>query len=271
MVKFVAACLQLNSQDDMNANMRAIETLASKAAKKGADFIALPENALWMQTPGKGPPPSPQAAIERCCVLAREHNIWLLLGSVQYPQESGKSFNRSLLINPKGEQAAQYDKIHLFDVTLAKGEAYLESARIEGGGAAVIAHLPWGKLGMSVCYDLRFPHLYRTLAQTGAEFFVVPSAFTHTTGKAHWHSLLRARAIENGAYVLAPAQCGMHPGKRRTYGHSLIVAPWGDIVAEASEDKAGIITATIDTDKIKQARNMIPSLTHDRAFGISRQ
>jgi predicted amidohydrolase len=268
MVQFTAACIQLNSQDDLGANMRALESLVRKAAKKGAVFIALPENALFMQEPGKGAPPRGDAAIRHCGKLARELKVWLLMGSVQVPSGTGKSLNRSLLIDDTGKIAARYDKIHLFDVTLKKGETYSESARIEGGAEAVIAHTPWGRLGMTVCYDLRFPHLYRTLAQAGAEFLSVPSAFTYTTGTAHWHTLLRARAIENGCYVFAPAQCGQHPAKRRTYGHSLIVSPWGEILAEGSEDKTGIITAKIDTDKIREARAMIPSLRHDRAFGL---
>jgi predicted amidohydrolase len=139
---------------------------------------------------------------------------------------------------------------------------------MQGGSAAVLASTPWGKLGMTICYDVRFPHLYRALAQAGADFLSVPSAFTYTTGSAHWHALLRARAIENGCYVIAPAQCGMHPGKRRTYGHSLIVDPWGRVIAESSEDKTGIITATIDTDIVRDARTMLPSLRHDRNFKV---
>jgi predicted amidohydrolase len=222
-----------------------------------------------MAEPGKGQPPSPKEGIALCEKLARELKVWILIGSVQLPSSPGKSWNRSLLIDDTGKTVAHYDKIHLFDVTLKNGETYSESARITGGGEAVIAHTPWGKLGMTICYDVRFPHLYRTLAQAGAEFLSIPSAFTHTTGTAHWHALLRARAIENGAYVFAPAQCGEHPGNRKTYGHSLIVNPWGEIIAEAGEDKTGIITATIDTDAVRKARLMIPSLTHDRAFGIT--
>jgi len=269
MVQFTAAIIQLNSQDDIVDNIGIVEAYVREAADKGAVFITLPENTFYMSVPGqKAPPPSPRAAIARCETLARELKVWILVGSVHMPSPSGQSWNRSLLINDTGTIAAQYDKIHLFDVTLKNGETYSESARIVGGNEAVIAHTPWGKLGMTVCYDVRFPHLYRTLAQAGADFFCVPSAFTYPTGSAHWHTLLRARAIENGAFVFAPAQCGLHPGTRRTYGHSLIVAPWGEIIAEAEESAPGVIIAAIDTDKIREARAMIPSLTHDRAYGI---
>lgn len=253
----------------MEAGGRTAKRLIREAHAQGATFITLPENSFYMAEPGKGTPPDAQGNIALCQSLARELKVWILLGSVSLPTSEGKSWNRSLLIDDKGAIAARYDKIHLFDVTLKDGEAYHESKRFEGGNEAVIAHTPWGKLGMSVCYDVRFPHLYRTLAQAGADFLSVPAAFTHTTGSAHWHSLLRARAIENGAYVIAPAQCGMHPGKRRTFGHSLIIGPWGEIIAEGSEDKTGIITAVIDTDQIRKARAMIPSLAHDRAYGIT--
>ncbi len=268
-MEFIAACIQLNAQDDINAGMEMAQQYVREAVSKGANFITLPENAFYMQEPGKGAPPSPDAAIALCSALARELKIWLLIGSVQMPAAENKSCNRSLLIDDQGNIVAHYDKIHLFDVTLKNGEHYHESARIAGGDKAVIAQMPWGKLGMTVCYDVRFPHLYRTLAQAGADFLSVPAAFTVTTGTAHWHVLLRTRAIENGCYVFAPAQCGSHPGNRHTYGHSLIVAPWGEIIAEASADKTGIITATIDTDKIAEARAMIPSLKHDRVFTLS--
>jgi len=270
MVKFIAACIQLNVQDNMDANAQLAARYIAEAAAAGAVFIALPENCFFMQEPGKGPSPSPEAAIATCAALARKFGVWILIGSVQSPANKGKSWNRSLLINDKGEIVTSYDKIHLFDVTLKNGEAYSESARIEGGDEAVITSTPWGRLGMTVCYDVRFPQLYRTLAQTGADFITIPAAFTYTTGTAHWHVLLRARAIETGCYIFAPAQCGMHPGNRRTYGHSLIVSPWGEIIAEGSEDTTGLMTATIDTDKVSEARSMIPSLLHDRAFTIKK-
>jgi len=266
MTSFTASLIQLNAQDDMGQNLALAERLMRQAKEGGADFVLLPENAFFMQEPGKGAHPSPEAVILRCSELAREMKLWILIGSVQMQAPEGKSFNRSLLIDDTGTICAGYDKIHLFDVTLKNGETYHESARIEGGKEAVLAKTPWGRLGMTVCYDVRFPQLYRALAQAGADFLSVPSAFTYPTGSAHWHALLRARAIENGAYVFAPAQCGMHPGSRRTYGHSLIVNPWGEIIAEGSEDRPGILTALIDTAKIVEARTMVPSLTHDREF-----
>jgi deaminated glutathione amidase len=265
----LAACIQLNSQDDMNANLRTIEGYLREANAQGSQLAALPENAFFMAEPGKGPHPSPDAGIALCERLARELKLWILIGSVHVPApDSTKRYNRSLLISDAGNLVATYDKIHLFDVELKNGETYRESDRIYGGKEAVIASTPWGTMGLTVCYDVRFPHLYRALAHAGAEILSVPSAFTHTTGTAHWHTLLRARAIENFCYVIAPAQCGMHPGKRRTYGHSLIVAPWGEIIAEGSEAEPGIITARIDMQKLRDARAMIPSLTHDRVFVV---
>ncbi|HEY0281279.1 MAG TPA: carbon-nitrogen hydrolase family protein, partial [Rhizomicrobium sp.] len=174
----------------------------------------------------------------------------------------------SFLIDPKGAIAARYDKIHLFDVDLPSGEKYRESKTVAGGGRAVTADLPWGRIGLSVCYDLRFPRLYRMLAQAGAFLLAIPSAFTETTGKAHWHVLLRARAIENGAFVLAPAQGGTHARGRKTYGHSLIVAPWGEVLAEAGTDP-GVIVADIDPALAADARARIPNLKHEKPFEVS--
>lgn len=261
MATFTAACVQLNSQDDLKANLRAAHMLVREAADKGADVIALPENAFFMRAPGSNTPfPAFDEAVSECKALARELKVWLLIGSLHPPAPSGKAWNRSLLIDAQGNITAQYDKIHLFDVTLKNGETYRESDRMQAGDALTLAQTPWGKLGVTICYDVRFPYLYRTLAQAGADFLAVPSAFTYTTGGAHWHTLLRARAIENGCYVIAPAQCGIHPGNRRTYGHSLIVDPWGSVIAEGAESKPGIILAPIDTARVTEARAMIPSL-----------
>ncbi len=270
MVNFVTSLIQLNSQDNIKANIEAAENYVQESAAGGAQLICLPENTFFMQEQGKGQQPDQTEGINHCRRLAEELKVWILIGSVQVPIADlpGKSYNRSLLIDADGNITSQYDKIHLFDVTLKNGEAYNESARIAAGRQAVLASTPWGKLGMSVCYDLRFPHLYRTLAHNGADLLSIPAAFTYTTGSAHWHTLLRARAIENFCYVLAPAQCGLHPGNRRTYGHSLVVAPWGEIIAEASEDKPGVTFATINTDKISEARSMVPSLQHDREFSL---
>jgi predicted amidohydrolase len=173
--------------------------------------------------------------------------------------------NRSLLVDPTGAITARYDKLHLFDVDVGDGQSYKESATVEPGERAQIAATPWGLLGLSICYDLRFAYLYRALAQAGAAMLTVPAAFTHATGKAHWHILARARAIETGSYVLAPNQCGTHAEGRRTWGHSLIVDPWGEVVADGGDD-VGVVSATIDLDAVAEARRKIPALKHDRSF-----
>jgi len=197
--------------------------------------------------------------------LAEELDIWLLIGSLAIKVSETKTANRSFLIAPRGTIVARYDKVHLFDVDLPSGEQYRESRTVAGGAAAVTADLPWGRLGLSVCYDLRFPQLYRALSKAGAVVLSVPSAFTETTGRAHWHVLLRARAVENGAFVIAPAQGGVHANGRRTFGHSLIVSPWGDILAEGGTEP-GVVFAHIDPEEAAAARGRIPSLQHDRAF-----
>jgi deaminated glutathione amidase len=199
--------------------------------------------------------------------LAKELRVWLLIGSLAIKVSETKTANRSFLFSPDGKIAARYSKIHLFDVDLPSGETYRESNTVSGGGEAVVADTPWGKIGLSVCYDMRFPQLYRDLAHKGAFAFTAPSAFTETTGKAHWHVLLRARAIENGAFMIAPAQGGLHANGRSTYGHSLIVSPWGDILAEGGIDP-GIFMAEIDPKWSEEARAKVPSLQHDREFSL---
>lgn len=268
MTEFIAACIQTNTQDNAADNIKKAEAAMREAAKNGAKLITLPENALFMQAPGKGAHPSTEGGVARLGGLAKDLGVWLLVGSVHVSSPDGRSFNRSLLISDKGATVARYDKVHLFDVTLKNGETYAESDRIAPGADAVLAETPLGKIGLTVCYDVRFPHLFRTLAKAGAEIITVPAAFTYTTGIAHWHVLLRSRAIETGCFIIAPAQCGMHPGSRRTFGHSLIVSPWGEIIAEASEINPGIVYANIDTAKVKEARTMIPALAHDRPFTL---
>ncbi|MEI7670338.1 MAG: carbon-nitrogen hydrolase family protein [Pseudomonadota bacterium] len=266
MTKFNAAMIQLNSNDNIADNISVIQRYLREAKEAGADFVSLPENAFFLSSVSKAIIPDPIEALEICKSLARELGLFLLIGSVHFPDISGKHYNRSVLINNHGKISAQYDKIHLFDAELKNGEVYRESARIIAGNEAVLVNTPFGKIGMSVCYDLRFPHLHRTLAQNGADFLSIPAAFTYTTGIAHWHTLLRARAIENGCYVFAPAQCGVHPGNRRTYGHSLIISPWGEILAEDSETETGIIIAEIDTDKILETRSQLASLGNKSEF-----
>ena len=204
--------------------------------------------------------------------LAAELQIWLLIGSMTMglgsEADAGeKVANRSYLFGPDGSIAARYDKIHMFDVDVPDGQTYRESRAYRPGGRALLVELPWGRLGPTVCYDLRFPALYRDLAQAGADFLSVPSAFTRMTGRAHWHVLLRARAIETGCFVLAPAQCGETSQGRQTYGHSLIVAPWGEVLADAGED-VGVVTAEVDLARVKEARTAVPALGHDRRFSL---
>lgn len=267
---FRAACVQLRSSDDVEENIRVACELIREANGAGADFIATPENTTLMAPDGgakleKSYDEEHDPALPRFRALAEELGAWLLIGSLAIKVSESKTANRSFLLDPKGRIAARYDKIFLFDVDLPSGETYRESNTVAGGAKAVTADLPWGKLGLSICYDLRFPQLYRRLAQAGSDFLAVPSAFTETTGKAHWHVLLRARAIENGAFVMAPAQGGTHANGRQTYGHSLIVGPWGEILAESGVEP-GIITADIDPTAVINARERVPSLRHDRSF-----
>ena len=267
---FTVACVQTTQGREVAPNIEAASALVRDAAKAGADFVLLPENTNLMEPEGKLLPEKTVAedadpALKAFCGLAGELGVWLLPGSLILKGEGKKAVNRSFLISPEGEVKARYDKIHMFDVDLGEGESYRESKRYDAGAKSVTHDLPWGRLGMTVCYDLRFPHLYRALAQGGAAFISVPSAFTRPTGQAHWHVLMRARAIENGCYVFAPAQCGEHQGGRKTFGHSLIVDPWGEVLADGGGE-VGFITAEIDPAAVAQARAKIPSLTHDRDF-----
>jgi predicted amidohydrolase len=199
--------------------------------------------------------------------LARELGIYLHIGSMAILVSEGRLANRSFLITPNGDIAARYDKIHMFDVDLGGGESYRESANYQPGSRAVLADLPWGKLGLTICYDLRFPHLYRALARAGARFLAIPSAFTRPTGMAHWHTLLRARAIESQAFVFAAAQGGTHENGRETFGHSLIVSPWGELLAEAGVHPT-VIVADVELQLLEDVRRRVPSLQHDRAFDV---
>ncbi len=287
MTAFKLACVQLNAQDDMAANIAAAQALIRQARAAGADFIATPENTAFMAFAGAqvvdhAETESDHPALKALRALAAELKVWLLIGSLAVkipgalgapdvtaraaaPPRQAKVANRSFLIGPDGAIAAAYNKIHMFDVDLPTGEKFRESDRFAPGGEACLAATPWGMLGMTVCYDLRFPHLYRALAQAGAAWLSVPSSFTHTTGKAHWHVLLRARAIENAAFVFAPAQCGAHPGGRRTFGHSLIVDPWGEVLADAGE-APGFVIADIDMARAARARAAIPAWGANAAF-----
>lgn len=268
----ISAAIQMTSGDDIAANIAALEPLLSQAVAQGATFVATPENTFYMRREGTAPMDDvamdAHAGVAYAKSAAKAHGIWLLIGSIR-AREVGmeKPFNRSILCSPEGKIAATYDKIHLFDVTLEGGHSYRESSQAEAGGDAVLADVGEMKLGMSICYDVRFPNLYRSLALQGAQILSVPSAFTRPTGAAHWHTLLKARAIENGAYVIAPAQCGVHPGGRETYGHSLIIDPWGQVVAEATSDVPQVIVAEIDSARVAAVRAQIPVLTHHRVIG----
>lgn len=266
------ACVQFTAGPDIAPNLKEVESYIRKAAAQGAKFIATPENTCHMRFPqsdklNTSPAEADHPALPLFAALARELNVWLLLGSVAVKLSADKLANRSYLFNDQGQRVASYDKMHLFDVDLAGGESYRESAVVRGGEKATLADTPWGKLGMAICYDLRFPALFRTLAQAGASIITLPSAFTVPTGQAHWEVLIRARAIENGAFVIAPAQCGTHQGGRQTYGHSMIVGPWGDIVAK-SANEPGLLVADIDLQAVEKARSAIPSLKHDRKITL---
>ncbi len=267
---FTLACLQVTSAREYAPNLEAVPPLVRAARDAGADLILTPENVSLLEPRNrllreKAVPEDEHPALPVFRALARDVGAWLLLGSLAIRAADGRVCNRSILLDDRGAIAARYDKIHLFDVDLGNGEFYRESATIAPGGRAVIADTPWGRVGMTVCYDLRFPHLYRSLAKAGADFLTVPAAFTRTTGMAHWHILLRARAIETGCFVFAPAQTGTHAEGRETFGHALIVDPWGEVLADAGED-VGLITAEIDGARVGEARRRIPSLSHDRAF-----
>jgi predicted amidohydrolase len=267
---FTVACVQTNSGAEIGPNVLAVSELVTDARKAGADLVMLPEVVTLMERRSKRVfervrTQEEDESLRSLQGLAHELDIWLHTGSLPIRLSDTKIANRSFLIDPSGHIKATYDKIHMFDVDLPNGETYRESKNYQPGDRAVVADLPWGKLGMSVCYDVRFPHLYRTLAKAGAEFLCVPAAFTKTTGQAHWHVLLRARAIETGCFVFAAAQTGQHEDGRETYGHSLIVSPWGEVLADGGED-VGFITARIDPQAVSDARARVPSIDNDREF-----
>ena len=234
------ACLQTNSGNDFDANLATLTEMTREAAAGGAKFVFSPEYVLMMDGSGrtmreKALKGDGEPTLSTLTALSRELGIWQLVGSLTLMSDDGRMFNRSLLISAAGRVVASYDKIHMFDATLPSGTVIRESSAYRPGERAVVAETPWGGLGMTVCYDLRFPQLYRALAQRGAAMLAIPSSFQRETGKAHWHVLVRARAIENASFVIAPALCGDHPGKRMTYGHTLVIDPWGEILADGGE------------------------------------
>ena len=271
---FRVGLVQMRTGRDVERNVADAGSLIREAARQGAQYVQTPEITTLMEMDrarlfAAVRPEEGNAAIARFRALARELDMWLHVGSMAILLANGKIANRSFLISPAGEIEARCDKIHMFDVKLPGGESYRESKNYAAGDAAVVAELPWGTLGLTVCYDLRFPHLYRALAKAGADFLAIPSAFTRQTGEAHWHVLMRARAIENGCFVFAAAQAGKHESGRETYGHSLIVSPWGEVIAEAGSD-AGVMVADVKPADVEAARQRIPSLQHDRPFQVVR-
>ncbi|TMV82717.1 carbon-nitrogen hydrolase family protein [Thioclava sp. BHET1] len=271
-----AGLLQLNVTDDPSANLIETRRLVREAALAGADFVLTPEvtNCLTSNRAHQREVLRPEAEDPTLAGLraeAAELKIWLLIGSLALKTEDadGRFANRSFLISPEGAIMARYDKIHMFDVNVSETEIYRESAGYRPGEQAVVARLPFAAIGMTICYDLRFAYLYRALAKAGAEILTIPAAFNPTTGKAHWETLLRARAIETGCYVLAPAQTGEHraqSGKpRHSYGHSMVVAPWGEVLLDAGE-APGVSLVDLDLAEVRRARQRVPSLDHDRQF-----
>ena len=268
--------LQLNSSDDPAANLAVTAGMMGEAADQGATFVLTPEvtNCVSANRARQIDVLRLEEEDETLAALrqqAAEHGIWVLIGSlaVKTNDPDGRFANRSFLLSPKGDIVAWYDKIHMFDVQVSETETYRESAGYRPGTRAVMADTDFARIGMTICYDVRFPHLYRKLAQAGAQILTVPSAFSPVTGAAHWHTLLRARAIETGCYVLAPAQTGTHIASqgrsRKTYGHSLIVAPWGEVVADGRTEP-GVIVADLDLSQVQTARSKVPSFAADQMF-----
>lgn len=270
MTKLRVACAQLRTGIEIEANIDHASALIRDAAGKAARFIVTPEmtNLLDIR-PGMARPKivaeSDDKTLAALRALADELGVWLLIGSIAVAVEGeDRLANRSVLIAPDGRVRARYDKIHMFDVEVGDGQSYRESRSYRPGERAGLAEAEFGALGMTICYDVRFPHLYRKLAQAGAEILTIPAAFTRVTGQAHWHVLVRARAIETGSFVLAPAQGGKHEDGRETFGHSLIVSPWGEVLAEKADDEPGVIVADLDLDAVAKARARIPSLGNDQ-------
>ena len=270
---FTAAMVQMRTGLLPEPSLEQGTKLIREAAAQGADYVQTPEVSNMMQLNRKAlfehlATEEDDLSLKAYRALAAELKIHLHIGSLALRATPEKAVNRAFLIGPDGAVIASYDKIHMFDIDLPGGESYRESANYQPGETAVISDLPWGRIGLTICYDVRFPALYRALAESGASFLTVPSAFTRKTGEAHWHTLLRARAIENGCFVFAAAQAGMHENKRETYGHSLIVDPWGEVLAEGGVEP-GVFLAKIDPAKVETARKTVPSLQHGRRFSVA--
>jgi predicted amidohydrolase len=270
---FTAAMVQMRTGLLPEPSLEQGIKLIREAKAQGADYVLTPEVSNMMQLNRKAlfehlATEEDDKSLRAYRALAKELKIYLHVGSLALKFSAEKAVNRSFLISPDGAVLACYDKIHMFDIDLPGGESYRESTNYQPGETAVISDLPWGRIGLTICYDVRFPALYRALAEAGASFLTVPSAFTRKTGEAHWHTLLRARAIETGCFIFAAAQAGLHENKRETFGHSLIVDPWGEVLADGDVEP-GVFLARIDPSKVETARKTIPSLQHGRRFGIA--
>ena len=270
--RFVAACIQMRSGRDPGANRDAAVAGLCEAAERGAHYVQTPEmtslverdRARLFERVQTEPEDETLAALRE---TARAKNLVVHVGSLAV-RNGDKIANRAFLIDAAGEIRASYDKLHLYDVDLPDGESWRESATYTGGDCAVVADLPWARLGLTICYDLRFPAVYRALAEAGATVLTAPACFTRQTGEAHWHVLQRARAIETGSFMISAAQGGCHEDGRETYGHSLIVDPWGRVIAESEGTEPGVILAEIDLSRVAEARGRIPALAHARTFGV---
>ena len=263
-------CVQSRPLATFDEAIEEARRLAGDAVAAGAELVCLPEYCGGLKSEGGlfAPPTAPEARHPVLAALrdfASDAGVWMLIGSIAVDGPGDRLVNRGYVIDGRGDVRARYDKIFLFDVDLSPTQRYRESAVVAPGGQAVLMDTPWGRLGLTICYDLRFPQLYRSLAQAGAEILAVPAAFTKVTGEAHWHVLNRARAIENGAVVVAPCAVGEVPGGGAAYGHSLIVSPWGEVLADGG-DGVGYVVATVDVESVANARGRIPSLEHDRRF-----
>jgi deaminated glutathione amidase len=270
---FTAAMVQMRTGLLPEPSLEQGIKLVREAVAQGAEYVLTPEVSNMMQLNRTAlfehlKSEQDDASLKAYQSLAKELKIHLHIGSLALRFSEDKAVNRSFLIGPEGSVLASYDKIHMFDIDLPGGESYRESSNYQPGETAVISDLPWGRIGLTICYDVRFPSLYRALAEAGASFLTVPSAFTRKTGEAHWHTLLRARAIENGCFVFAAAQAGLHENKRETFGHSLIIAPWGEVLAEGGVEP-GVFIARIDPSLVETARKTVPSLQHGRRFSVA--
>ena len=266
-MKFKVACIQLCSSDNVDENLSKILNFSKQAIEDNAEFITTPENSSLFSLDkqellSKAESFENNNFIKAICDFVKKNKIWFLIGGMPVKDKNNKLFNRSILIDQSGKVVNYYDKIHMFDVKLPNGEIYEESKKFQAGNSLKVHNLPWGKIGLTICYDLRFPLMYRKLTKDGAIFISVPSAFTKNTGERHWHTLLKARAIENMCYIFAPAQTGIHPNQRETYGHSLIISPDGEVLAE-KKDGEGILLADVDTELVTRLRAQIPSLDQD--------